>query len=68
MKYENVKKKCGKCGIKAYGTWTCFDDEHEFKDYLSKWILRTEGAERDRAVDALVNIEENGVKFTDTDC
>lgn len=67
MKYENVKNKCGKYGIKAYGTWFCFDSENEYRFYLMDWICGTEGAERGRAVKALVNLQ-NEIKFTDTDC
>lgn len=66
MKYKNVKNRCGKYGIKAYGTWTCFDSISEYRFYLLDWIRGTEGAERDRAVDALVNLD-TGVNFTNTD-
>lgn len=42
-----------KYGIKAYGKWSRFGSESEYKSYLMEWIAGTEGAERDRAVDAL---------------
>ena len=53
-------------GIKAYGHEHRFKTKREFKAYLMDWIAGTDGAERDRAVDALTNLE-CGVKFTDTD-
>ena len=56
----------GKYGIKAYGSWHRFDTEDEFREYLSKWIAGTEGAERDRAVNALANLDA-GICETDTD-
>ena len=56
----------GEYGIKAYGTWNCFKTAAEFKAFLVDWIRNTDGAERDRAVDAYVNLLI-GVKKTDTD-
>ena len=53
-------------GIKAYGTWTHFKTKKAFKSYLMEWICGTEGAERDRAVRALSNLE-SGIPCTDTD-
>lgn len=53
-------------GIKAYGNLHVFKSKVKFRDYLMDWILSTEGAERDRAVLALSNME-NGKFFTDTD-
>lgn len=55
-----------KYGIKAYGKTTLFKSKKEFKAFLMEWMRDTDGAERDRAVDALVNLEA-GKKFTDTD-
>ena len=56
----------GKYGIKAYGSWHRFGTEDEFRKYLSEWIAGTEGVERDRAVDALANLDA-GIYETDTD-
>ena len=67
MKFENIKEKRGKYGIKAYGTWTCFDKKGEYINYLMHWISSTEGAERDRAVDALIGLSD-GMNFFNTDC
>lgn len=53
-------------GIKAYGKTFTFKRLAEYRKYLMDWILSTEGAERDRAVLALGNLER-GKRFTDTD-
>lgn len=53
-------------GIKAYGTWSRFNTKREYRNYLNTWIAGTEGAERDRAVRALCNLEA-GIYETDTD-
>ena len=53
-------------GIKAYGKTFTFKRLAEYRKFLMDWILGTDGAERDRAVIALGNLER-GVKFTDTD-
>ena len=53
-------------GIKAYGSTDWFDSEKDMRKYLIDWMMNTEGAERDRAVDAFLNLEL-GVTFTDTD-
>jgi len=55
-----------KYGIKAYGDWKYFNSKAEFKNYLMDWISATEGAERNRAVQALSNLEA-GIAMTDTD-
>ena len=55
-----------KYGIKAYGTAEYFRTKREFRAYLMDWIMGTDGAERDRAVRALANLE-CGQNFTDTD-
>jgi hypothetical protein len=55
-----------KYGVKAYGKAEMFRTKAEFRKYLMDWIVGTEGAERDRAVDAIANLE-CGVPFTDTD-
>ena len=56
----------GAYGIKAYGSEHRFRTRKAFESYLMEWIAGTDGAERDRAVDALANLN-SGVKFTDTD-
>lgn len=61
-----VKTNRLKYGIKAYGTWQCFPTEKKFRAYLMDWIASTEGAERNRAVQALSNLE-SGITMTDTD-
>lgn len=53
-------------GIRAYGKWSCFAKKAEYKEYLEDWMASTEGAERDRAVDALVALR-GGQRFTNTD-
>lgn len=53
-------------GFKAYGTTDWFYCEEDMRKYLIDWMMNTEGAERDRAVDALLNLER-GIAFTDTD-
>jgi len=53
-------------GIKAYGKWERFTSEKKYRAYLMDWIAGTEGAERDRAVRALSNLEQ-GINETDTD-
>lgn len=53
-------------GIIAYGKSFTFKSKKEYKKYLLDWMQGTEGAERDRAVEAFVNLEE-GFRFTDTD-
>ena len=53
-------------GIKAYGKTFSFATQEEFVGYLLDWIANTDGSERDRAVDALVNLRR-GNTFTDTD-
>lgn len=63
MKKTNTKKNYG---IKAYGTWHYFPTKSTFSNYLIKWICGTDGAERDRAVTALANLD-CGINFTDTD-
>lgn len=65
-KNANTEAATGDYGIKAYGKWHCFPTEKAFKAYLGKWIGCTEGSERDRAVEAYVNLL-NGIKKTDTD-
>lgn len=55
-----------KIGIKAYGHEHLFKNNREFRAYLMDWIAGTDGAELDRAVDALKNLE-CGVTYTDTD-
>ena len=65
--YKMKKTKCGNYGIKAYGRWFCFDGEEAFKAYLMDWICDTEGAERDRACEALRNLLKYVINFTDTD-
>lgn len=55
-----------KCGIIAYGKSITFSSKKEFEEYLVDWMSNTEGAERDRAVDAFVNLRK-GFNFTDTD-
>lgn len=59
-------KTNGKYGIKAYGSTTVFKTKAAFKKYLNDWICNTDGAKRDRACDALSNLEM-GIPFTDTD-
>lgn len=53
-------------GFKAYGAIVWFNSKKEMREYLMDWMMNTEGAERDRAVDAFLNLER-GVTFTDTD-
>lgn len=53
-------------GVKAYGSTDWFNSEKEMRKYLIDWMMNTEGAQRDRAVDALLNLEL-GITFTDTD-
>lgn len=55
-----------KCGIIAYGKAKTFKSKKKFEDYLVDLMSKTEGAERDRAVDAFVNLRQ-GFNFTDTD-
>ena len=64
--YPPEKKNRGKYGIKAYGEWTYYTSKEKFRRYLMDWIMATEGAERDRAVAALSNLEQ-GINLTDTD-
>lgn len=52
-------------GIKAYGQIHMFKSKAAYRRYLMEWIRNTEGAEQDRAVMALEDLEE-GVTFTDT--
>ena len=59
-------RKTGKYGIRAYGKWFCFKTKEEYEEYLMMWVTLTEGAERDRAVDALSRLR-SGHGFTDTD-
>lgn len=59
-------RKTGKYGVRAYGRWFCFWTKAEYEEYLMTWIAGTEGAERDRAVDALSRLR-SGHAFTDTD-
>ena len=66
-KANQGEEKPGEFGIKAYGTTQWFSTKTAFKNYLMKWISRTDGAERNRAVNALTNLE-CGIFFTDTDC
>lgn len=56
----------GRFGVKAYGSWKEFDSVEEFCAYLIEWMSATDGAERNRAVTALVNLR-NGISRTDTD-
>lgn len=65
-KKPRKKKDPVQYGIKAYGSWQHFKSKSEFRKYLMKWISATEGAERDRAVQALDNLEA-GIPVTDTD-
>lgn len=60
------KERKLKYGIKAYGRWFCFSTKGEYENYLMEWMSKTEGSERDRAVDALLKLRK-GVNFTDTD-
>lgn len=53
-------------GIKAYGVTNWFDSEKDLRKHLINWMMNTEGAERDRAVDAFLNLER-GITFTNTD-
>jgi hypothetical protein len=53
-------------GIKAYGHTHSFRSKAKFRQYLMDWIMGTDGAERDRSVRALCNLEA-GINFTDTD-
>lgn len=53
-------------GMKAYGKTHVFKSKSEYKKFLLEWMRGTEGSERDRAVDALMDLEA-GKKFTDTD-
>ncbi len=55
-----------KYGIKAYGNSFRFTSKNKFRAYLMEWIAGTDGAERDRAVRALGNLE-SGIPYTDTD-
>lgn len=55
-----------KYGIKAYGEWEYFSTEKAYRDYLTEWMCGCEGAERDRAVTALCNLEQ-GIFKTNTD-
>lgn len=55
-----------KYGIKAYGSVDWFDSAEDMRKYLAEWMVNTEGSERDRAVRALINLE-NGITYTDTD-
>lgn len=50
----------------AYGKPKTFKSKKKFEDYLVDLMSKTEGAERDRAVDAFVNLRQ-GFRFTDTD-
>lgn len=53
-------------GIKAYGRTARFATQEECIAFLLEWIANTDGAERDRADTALVNLL-GGIPFTDTD-
>lgn len=55
-----------KCGIIAYGKAISFNSKKKFEEYLVEWMSHTSGSERDRAVDAFVNLRQ-GFNFTDTD-
>ncbi len=61
-----MKNKPMKYGLRAYGTETRFASKAAFKRYLLEWMANTDGAERTRAVDALLNLEA-GIPFTNTD-
>jgi hypothetical protein len=53
-------------GFKAYGTIDWFYYKEDMRKYLMDWMMNTEGAELDRAVEALLNLER-GITFTNTD-
>ena len=53
-------------GIIAYGKSKTFKSKEKFEEYLVDWMSKTEGSERDRAVDAFINLRK-GFNFTDTD-
>ena len=59
-------KSNNKYGIKAHGKWKMFDSCSAYREYLFAWIAGTDGAECDRAVTALVNLDA-GIAMTDTD-
>lgn len=52
-----------KYGIKAYGSWTRFATRVDYERYLNEWIAGTDGAEQDRAICALVALEEGQTEW-----
>jgi hypothetical protein len=54
------------CGFKAYGTIDWFYYGEDMRKYLMDWMMNPEGAELDRAVEVLLNLE-HGITFTNTD-
>lgn len=63
---NSIKPKNKVYGVKAYGSTYWFYFEEDMRKYLIDWMMNTEGAERDRAVDAFLNLER-GITFTNTD-
>lgn len=55
-----------KYGIKAYGSWEYFSTKSAYKNHLLNWIAGTDGAEQERAIEALTSLED-GYNFCDTD-
>lgn len=66
VKRKAVRSPAVKYGIIAYGKAISFGSKKKFEDYLVDWMSHTSGSERDRAVDAFVNLKQ-GFNFTDTD-
>ena len=60
------KKRSLNYGIKAYGRWDCFKTKEKFAAYLMEWMECTDGCERERALDAFLNLNR-GIPFTNTD-
>ena len=55
-----------KYGIKAYGKWEYFPTMKAYQTHLMEWMRNTDGAERDRAVNALTALAA-GQKLYDSD-
>lgn len=64
IKKYAVKRR--RYGFKAYGEIKTFSTKKLLNEFILRWILQTEGSERDRAVKCLKNFTK-GIFFTDTD-
>ena len=63
---RRVDRRKKEYGIKAYGKWHRFATEDEYRKYLLEWMRNSEGAERDRPVNAICALQ-GGKKEYDSD-